>query len=89
LQVLDHIDPVLGQVREQGLEAGDHVIAVMAAIVDDDVEGTVLNGDALEERPVALVAPKDGDACLGQAGLVLDVQPDDPGAGEVLLPHPQ
>jgi hypothetical protein len=56
-------------VREQRLEGGDYVMAHVAAVIDDDVEGSELAGDRVQEALVPLVSLHDAKAALFHADL--------------------
>src|SRR3954454_3743174 len=89
LHVLDHVDPVVGQHREQDPEALAHVGGAMAAVVDHDRRRAVLLHDPAHQATVGLGADVRRDPLLVDERLVLEVDADDLRAGEEPLPHPQ
>lgn len=47
LEILDRVDPIIGQEWEERLERDDDVLADVAPVVDDDVDPTDLARNAL------------------------------------------
>src|SRR5437868_6428281 len=63
--------------------------AHMTSVVDDDIRTAGLADDAIEEDLVVLRSAERLDPRLVVRTLVLDVDAEDPPAGEIRAPHPQ
>ena len=91
VQILDDVDGVLRHLGVEELEGRDHVVHMVAAVVEDDVGDAEFVDDAGEEAGVGLVADADVDTgALELSARWVDVDADDRRVRpEVALPHLQ
>jgi hypothetical protein len=89
VKVLDHVQTIGRQMREEGAEGGDDVLANMAAVIDDDFEWAISARDFVEGVGIVLIALEDRDARLLEMSLVAEVEPEDLAPPEKVLPRPE
>lgn len=89
LDIFHGVNAIGVQAREEGLEALDDVFIQVAAVIDDNVETSVVIGQADESLGIALIALANIDAALSKASGVFDVDSNDTGLAKKRLPHAQ
>src|SRR5262249_61776805 len=87
LHVLDDVDAAVLQEGPQDAERLDLVGIEVAAVVDDEIEGTGFAAEALEGLAVDLRALEHLDPAPGEGGRVVDVDAVNPSLGEESRPH--
>ena len=89
MQVLDGVDPVVGEKWEKGLERNDHVLVDVAAVVDHEIEPANLAGDPPEEVGICPATLKDPNPWFLQWRFFVEINGINLRVWEKGFPHAQ
>ena len=84
LRILDHVDAIRRKELPEHQQRRDHILAAVAAIVDDDLERSMELGDLGNDPRIGLVASINTEWHIR---LRIDVQRDNLGMRKILLPR--